>query len=95
MRNPRVDVYACVVNFVGQSRLDKPVIAIIPLQYSNYADIALEDTLKDLPKHSASNLAINLEGEDILPYQLLYRLSKAELVVLRKHLAEYTARGQI
>jgi hypothetical protein len=92
MRTPNVDVYACFVNFVSQPRAEQANIAHLPLQYSKFADIALEDDSKELPAHSQGNLAIKLEEGGVLPYQPLYGLFKAKLVVLRKYLNNFIAK---
>ncbi len=95
MRNTNADVYTCVINFVGQSSVEEAIIGYLLLQYSKFANIALEDYSKELTKHSLHNLAINLVEDAVLPYCLLYRLLEAELVVLQKYLANFIARGQI
>ena len=60
MCNPRADVYACVIGFVGQIRQEHPIVVNLLLQYSKYANIALEDNSKELASYSLNNLPINL-----------------------------------
>jgi hypothetical protein len=95
MRDPRTEVYACSVSFVAQSGAEQVEITHLLLEYSNFADVALEDNSKELAAHSRNNLAINVAEGEVPPYQLLYSLLEAELVVLRKYLAEFMGRGWI
>ena len=68
MRNPTTDVYAYLVNFVGQKGTEEAIISLLPLQYAEFADVGLEDNAKVLPKHSKHNLTILLTLEGVLPY---------------------------
>ena len=95
MRDPRADVYACIVGFVGQIGREHPMVVDLPPQYSEYADVASEDDSKELAGHSSNDLPINLVDGAMPPYQPLYGLSEAELVILRKYLADFMARGWI
>jgi len=95
MRDPTVDVYACSVNFVGQSGTEGPKGTDLPPQYHEFADVASEDSSRELAEHSLNDLAINIEEGAAPPYQPLYGLSEAELVVLRKYIADFMARGWI
>jgi hypothetical protein len=61
----------------------------LPPEYSNFANIASEDDSKELAAHSQNNLAINVAEGEVPPYQPLYSLLEAELVVLRKYLAKF------
>jgi hypothetical protein len=63
MRDPTVDIYACLVNFVGQSAPVRPELAQLPSQYAEYADVASEDNAKALAEHSSHDLAIDLAPE--------------------------------
>jgi hypothetical protein len=95
MRDPTVDVYACLVNFVGQSAPVRPELAQLPSQYAEYADVASEDNAKALAEHSSHDLAIDLAPETQPPHLPLYNLSMMELEVLRTYLTDYMARGWI
>lgn len=95
MRDPRTDVYVCSVGVVAHSG---PTIATgkeMPPQYADYIDVASEDHSKDLPPHTSNDLAIQLTEGEAPPHQPLYGLSEAELVVLRKYLVDFMARGWI
>jgi hypothetical protein len=93
MRDPTVDVYACLVNFVGQSAPVRSKLAQLPSQYTKYTNIASEDNAKALAEHSSHNLAINLALETQPPHLPLYNLSIIELEVLQTYLTNYIARG--
>jgi hypothetical protein len=93
MQDPTVDMYAYLVNFVGQSALVRPKLAQLPSQYAEYADVASEDNAKALTEHLSYDLAINLAPETQLPYLPLYNLSIIELEVLQTYLTNYIARG--
>ena len=95
MQDLLVDVYACLVNFVGQRGTEEGIIGYLPLQYAEFADVGLEEDLKGLPKYSNYNLAITLTPKGVPLYQLLYNLSIIELEVLRKYLTRYILRGYI
>jgi hypothetical protein len=95
MRDPTADVYACLVNAVGQSATLGTIKAQLPPQYAEFADVASEDDAKVLADHSSHDLAIQLAPEGRPPHQPLYNLSATELEVLRAYLAEYMARGWI
>ena len=95
MRDPRTEVYACSVGFVGQNGAERVEMTQLPPEYSEYADVASEDDSKELAEHSRNDLAINIAEGEAPPYQPLYGLSEAELVVLRKYLAEFMERGWI
>jgi hypothetical protein len=95
MRDANADVYACVVNFVGQSGAEEAIVGHLPPQYSEFANVASEDHSKELAEHSSHDLAINLVEDAAPPYCLLYGLLEAELVVLQKYLANFMARGWI
>jgi hypothetical protein len=95
MRDPTVDVYACLVNFVGQNAPVRPELAQLPSQYAEYADVASEDDAKALAEHSSHDLAIELAPETQPPHLPLYNLSMMELEVLRAYLTDYMARGWI
>ena len=77
------------ISLVVQNRAKQAKIAQLLLEYSNFTNIALEDNLKELTKHSQTNLAINIVEGKVLPYQLLYSLLEAKLVVLQKYLAKF------
>ena len=68
MRNPRADMYACVIDFVGQIRREHPIEVNLPPQYSKYADVASEDNSKELAGYSLNNLPINLVDSAIPLY---------------------------
>lgn len=93
MRHSKVDVYACLVSFVGQNAPEEPKVARLPPQYAEYADVASEKDSMDLAEHSSHDLEINLVEGASPPYQPIYGLSEAELVVLRKYLTKFMARG--
>jgi hypothetical protein len=95
MRDPRTEVYACSVSFVAQNGAERVKTTSLPPEYSNFADVTSEDDSKELAAHSRNNLAINVAEGEVPPYQPLYSLSEAELVVLRKYLAEFMQRGWI
>jgi hypothetical protein len=95
MRDPRVDLYACLVNFVGQFVPIDANESQLPPQYAEYADVGSEDSAKGLAEHSSNDLAIQITPEGVPPHQPLYNLSATELEVLRKYLQEYMARGWI
>jgi hypothetical protein len=95
MRDPRSDVYACLVGFVSHSGSYSPETPTLPPQYAGFEDVASENDSKDLPPHTSNDLAIHLTEGTSPPYQPLYGLSEAELVVLRKYLADFMARGWI
>jgi hypothetical protein len=95
MRDPRTEVYACSVSFVAQNGAERVETTSLPPEYSDFADVASEDDSKELAAHSRNDLAINVAEGEVPPYQPLYGLSEAELVVLRKYLAEFMQRGWI
>jgi hypothetical protein len=95
MRDPRTDVYACSVNFVGHSAPVQAGMGQIPPDYAEYADVGSEEDAKGLAEHSSHDLPIQLVPDTHPPHQPLYNLSAIELEVLRKYLAEYMARGWI
>jgi hypothetical protein len=95
MRDPRTEVYACSVSFVAQNGAEQVEMTNLPPEYSDFADVASEDNSKELAVHSRNDLAINIAEGEVPPYQPLYGLSEAELVVLRKYLAEFMQRGWI
>jgi hypothetical protein len=95
MRDPRTEVYACSVSFVAQNGAERVETTSLPPEYSDFANVASEDNSKELAAHSRNNLAINVAEGKVPPYQPLYGLSEAELVVLRKYLAEFMQRGWI
>lgn len=95
MQHPSSDVYAFLVNFVGQKGLEESKVGQIPPQYAEFANVRLEEHLQILPKHSKHNLAIKLIEGTTPPYQLLYNLSPTELGILRQYIKEYLQRGQI
>ena len=95
MRDPRLEIYACFVSAVTQGSLEQPIIAKMLLQYCKFADIASKDNSRELPAHSASNLAIKTIDNKPLPQKPLYRLLEAKLGVLQRYLANFIARGQI
>ena len=88
MRDPKVDVYVCLVNFVSDSGAvsvyieqtglvsayrdrpgaDRVQEDLMLLEYSNYADVALEEDAKVLADYSLNNLAINLTPRSVLPH---------------------------
>ena len=89
MQDPRIEVYACSIGFIGQNRAEQVKITQLLLEYFKYANVALEDNLKELTKYSQNNLVINIVEGKALPYQLLYSLLEAKLVVLQKYLAKF------
>ena len=95
MRDPSVDVYACLVNFVGQRGTEEGIMGHLPPQYAEFADVGSEEDSKGLPEHSNHDLTITLTPEGVPPHQPLYNLSVTELEVLRKYLTEYMSRGWI
>ena len=95
MRDPRTEVYACSVGFVAQNEAEQVEMTQLPPEYSDFADVASEDDSKELAAHSWNNLAINVAEGKVPPYQPLYSLLEAELVVLQKYLAEYIGQGWI
>jgi hypothetical protein len=95
MRDPRADVYACLVNFVGQLVPLDANAGQIPPQYAEYADVGSEEDARVLPDYSSHDLAIQIIPEGVPPHQPLYNLSATELEVLRKYLHDYMARGWI
>jgi hypothetical protein len=95
MRDPRVDVYACIVNFVGADPAMEAKVAQLPPQYAEYADVGSEEDARIAPEHSSNDLAINLVPDSQPPHLPLYNLSAMELEILRKYLSEYMARGWI
>ena len=68
MRDLLVDVYACLVNFVGQRGTEEGIIGHLPPQYAEFADVGLEEDLKGLPKHSNYDLTITLTPKGVPPY---------------------------
>ena len=80
---------------MGQNGAERVEMTQLPPEYSEYADVASEDDSKELAEHSRNDLAINIAEGEAPPYQPLYGLSEAELVVLRKYLAEFMERGWI
>jgi hypothetical protein len=68
MRDPRTEVYACSVSFVAQNGVERVETTSLPLEYSDFADIASEDNLKELAAHSQNNLAINVAEGEVPPY---------------------------
>jgi hypothetical protein len=54
----------------------------LPIKYTNYANIFLEEKADELPLESSRDYAIETEGEKQPPYSLVYNLSKVELLVL-------------
>jgi hypothetical protein len=95
MQDPRADVYACLVSFVGDVPQAQANMAQLPPQYAEYVDVGSEDDAKGLAEHFSHDLAIQLVPDAQLPHQPLYNLSATELEVLRKYLAEYMAQGWI
>jgi hypothetical protein len=95
MRDPSVDVYACLVGSVSHSGPYKAIPDQLPPQYAEFVDVASEEDSTVLPEHGHHDLAINLVPDSSPPHRPLYNLSQAELVILRKYLDEYLARGWI
>jgi hypothetical protein len=93
MRNPIVDVYACLVNSVGQIKPINARVRSIPSQYHDFKDLGLIDNARTLPDYRAQDLALDIEPRASPLYQLLYSLSATELKILRKYLADYLQRG--
>jgi hypothetical protein len=68
MRDPRTEVYACSVSFVAQNRAEQVEMTNLPPEYSNFADVALEDNSKELTVHSRNDLVINIAEGKVPPY---------------------------
>jgi hypothetical protein len=68
MRDPRSDVYACLVGFVSHSGSYSPETPTLPPQYAGFEDVASENDSKDLPLHTSNNLAIHLTEGTSPPY---------------------------
>jgi transposase InsO family protein len=95
MRDPKADVYGCLVASVVQSGPDRADEAGLPPQYSEFAQLGSEDDSRILADHGPQDLAINLVPGAAPPHQPLYSLSRTELELLRKYLDEYLSRGWI
>jgi len=95
MRDPAVDVYACLVGSVGQNGPEKAEMSQLPPQYVDFADVGSEKDSAVLADHGPQDLAIKLTPESNPPHMPLYNLSQTELELLRKYLADYMARGWI
>jgi hypothetical protein len=95
MRDPKADVYRCLVALVVQSGPDRADEAGLPPQYSEFAQLGSEDDSRILADYGPQDLAINLVPGAAPPHQPLYSLSRTELELLRKYLDEYLSRGWI
>jgi hypothetical protein len=95
MRDPKADVYAFLVSFVGQDGTGQPEMGQIPPEYSDSADVGSENDSKIIAEHSKHDLTIELTEGGVPPHQPLYNLSPTELEILRKYIDEYLARGWI
>lgn len=95
MRSPTTDVYACLVNSVGQIEPIDAKSGSIPSEYHDFEDLGSIDDARTLPSHGAQDLALDIEPGASPPYQPLYSLSATELEILRKYLADYLQRGWI
>ena len=95
LREPGADLYACLVNSIGQLSLDEAKEAQIPPEYAEYEDVFSKEKSSVLAEHGSHDLAIELQPGTQPPHQPLYNLSEVELQYLRKYLAEYLQRGWI
>jgi hypothetical protein len=95
MRDPTVDVYACVVNHVGSVQPMSANLGQIPQKYAEFSDVGSEEDAREIPAPSSHDLSIQTTEGTQPPYQPLYNLSATELEVLRKYLDEYLSRGWI
>ena len=66
MRDPTADVYSCLIALVVQTSLEGAGGEQLPPQYSEFAQLGLEDDSRDLADHKPQDLAINLvEGAKV------------------------------
>jgi hypothetical protein len=60
----------------------------LPLELSQYSDVANNDAANTLPEYYRSDHAIDIEEGATVPYGPLYNLSPRELEVLREYIVE-------
>lgn len=95
MRDPTADVYALLVEYCGQTDPIRAMSGQLPPEYAEFADVGSEDDARGIPNHASHDLAIQTLPGTQPPHQPLYNLSATELLVLRKYLSDYLARGWI
>ena len=63
--------------------------------YKDYADVFSQERIQTLPEHSEYDHKINIEPGKQAPWGPIYKLSEAELKVLREYLDNMLASGKI
>jgi hypothetical protein len=58
----------------------------LPIKYTNYANVFLEEKANELPLEGFRDYTIETEEEKQPLYSLVYNLSKIELLILRDYL---------